>query len=98
MSTDWAIEEFNHEAEKYFGVKRENTLKEDFFQLFVPESLQSKKKQILKRMLNKLKDGRLKTEVIAANGNTGEVVFSARTLLNTANEATGIVLMGDWDQ
>ncbi len=98
LSTDWEIVEFNPEAEKFFGEKRENAIKQDFFQMFVPEPVQSKKRQMLRKMLNNLKNGRFKTEVIAAKGNTAEVDFSARVLLNNMNVPTGMVLIGECGQ
>jgi two-component system, chemotaxis family, CheB/CheR fusion protein len=93
MSTDWKIVEFNPEAEKFYGVKREIAIKQDFFQMLVPEPAQSKTRQILKKLLNNLQDGRLKTDVIAAKSKTIEVEFSVKILLNTLNVATGMVLM-----
>ena len=98
LSSDRKIVEFNSEAEKFFGVKRENALKQDFFEMFVPEPRQSKTRQVLDKMLNNLQDGRFKTEVIAAKDNTTEVVFSTKVLLNNINLAPGIVLMGKWDR
>jgi two-component system CheB/CheR fusion protein len=97
LSTDWKIVEFNPEAEKFFGIKHEKALSQDFFQLFVPEPMQNKTKQLLEKMVNNLKDGRLNTEVIAAKGTTKEAVFLANILINTTGVATGIVLVGDWN-
>ncbi len=98
LSPDWKVEEYNPEAEKFFGVKRENAINQDFLQMFVAEPRQSKTKQLLKNLVNNLQDGRLKTEVIAAKGKTKEVVFFAGILLNGINVATGMVLMGEWDR
>lgn len=97
LSTDWKVVEYSPEAEKFFGVKRENAIKQDFISVFVPESSENKTRQKLKKTLNNLQDSRLKTEVIAAKGNTTEVVFLAKILLNDMNVATGMVLMGEGD-
>jgi len=96
LSTEWKILEFNPEAEKFFGVKRENAIKKDFLQMFVPESTKGKTGKVLKKSLNNLQDGRLNTEVIAAKGNIADVLFSTKVLLNNMNVATGVVLMGEW--
>ncbi len=98
LSPDQKIVEFNFEAEKFFGEKRENTIKQDFVQMFVPEPRQRKTSQLLAKMVNNLKDGRLKTEVIAAKGTTSEVVFSAKVLVDTMNKLTGMVLIGEWNR
>ncbi len=96
LSTDWKIIEFNPEAVKFFGVKHENAINQDFFQMFVTEPTQSKTRQTLKKMINNLQGGRFKPEVIAAKGNTTEVIFTAKVLVNEMKEATGMVLLGEW--
>ncbi len=96
LSTDWKILEFNPEAEKFFGVKRENAIKKDFLQMFVPESTQGKTGKVLKKLLNNFQDGRLNIEVIAAKGNIADALFSTKVLFNNMNVATGVVLMGEW--
>ncbi len=96
LSTDWKIIEFNPEAVKFFGVKHENAINQDFFQMFVTEPTQSKTRQTLKKMINNLHGGRFKPEVIAAKGNTTEVIFTAKVLVNEMKEATGMVLLGEW--
>ena len=96
LSTDWKIMEFNPEAVKFFGVKHENAINQDFFQMFVTEPTQSKTRQTLKKMINNLQGGRFKPEVIAAKGNTTEVIFTAKVLVNEMKEATGMVLLGEW--
>ncbi len=96
LSTDWKIIEFNPEAVKFFGVKHENAINQDFFQMFVTEPTQSKTRQTLKKMINNLQGGRFKPEVIAAKGNTTEAIFTAKVLVNEMKEATGMVLLGEW--
>jgi len=93
LSADGKIVEFSAEAEKFLGIKHENTTNHDFIETFIPESLQNKTRGLLKKLITNAQDGRLHTEVIAAKGVTMEVAFSARALLNNLGLATGLVLI-----
>jgi two-component system, chemotaxis family, CheB/CheR fusion protein len=95
LSSHWKVLEFNPEAEKYFGLKRESVINQDYFQIFVPEPKQKQDKQVMQKMLKNLQDGKLKTEVIAAKGNVQNAVWSVKILFNNLNLATGLLLTGE---
>ena len=42
LSTDLKILEFNPEAEKFFGKKREDAINQNFIQMFIPETVAEK--------------------------------------------------------
>ncbi|TVQ93270.1 MAG: PAS domain S-box protein [Bacteroidetes bacterium] len=97
LSLQWEVVEFNNAAETYFGVKRENALNQNFFQMFIAEPMQKKTEQVLQELLNNTQDGRFETKVIAAKGNMQNVEWSAKILFNSSNIVTGMVLRGEFD-
>ena len=92
LSTDRKIREFNPEAEKFFGIKRENALNRNYIQMFVPEPLRKKTEKDLNKLLTRLQGGKFKMQVIAAGDNTAEDEWSANILQDNLNMATGIIL------
>lgn len=97
LSLLWKVVEFNTAAETYFGVKRENALNQNFFQMFIAEPMQKKTEQVLQKLLNNLQDGRFKTKVLSAKGNIQNVVWSAKILFNSSSIVTGMILRGEFD-
>jgi two-component system, chemotaxis family, CheB/CheR fusion protein len=95
LSLQWNVVEFNTEAETFFGVKRDEAINQNYFQMFVAESMKKKTEKLLNKLLTNLRDGRFKTEVIAAKGNVQNVVWSAKILFNNLNQATGMILRGE---
>ena len=51
LSADWKILEFNPEAEIFFNKKSEETVNQNYIQMFVPESLRKKAEKDLNRLL-----------------------------------------------
>ena len=92
LSTDRKILEFNPEAEKFFGIKRENALNRNYIQMFVPEPVRKKTEKDLDKMLTRLQGGKFKMQVIADGDNKTEDEWSANILQNDLNIATGIIL------
>ena len=92
LSTDRKILEFNPEAEKFFGIKRENALNRNYIQMFVPEPLRKKTEKDLDKLLARLQDGKFKMQVIAAGEYTKLDEWSANVLQDNFNMATGIIL------
>jgi two-component system CheB/CheR fusion protein len=92
LSTDLKILEFNPEAEKFFGKKREDAVNRNYIQMFVPEPARKKCEKDLNKLLNGLPGGKFKMIVIANGGNMSEVEWSASVLRNNLNLTTGIIL------
>jgi two-component system CheB/CheR fusion protein len=92
LSTDGKILEFNPEAEKFFGKKREDAVNQNFIQMFIPEPVRKKTENDMKKLLKKELDGKFKMQVIAAGGNTSVVKCSVNVLLNNLKIATGMIL------
>jgi PAS domain S-box-containing protein len=92
LSTKCEIEEFNPEAEKFFGKKGKETLTQSFIRMFIPEEAQNKVSNSLKKLLNGVQDGRLKMQVLAAGGKRSADLWSVYLLHNKINTKEEIVL------
>lgn len=98
LSLLWKVVEFNTAAETFFGVKRENALNQNFFQMFIAEPMQKKTEQVLQKLLNNMQDGRVKSKVITAKGIMQNVEWSAKILFNSSNIVTGMILRRESDR
>ncbi|MGA2407207.1 MAG: chemotaxis protein CheB [Bacteroidales bacterium] len=93
LSTDWKIEEFNSEAEKFFGKKRGDALNQDYFQMFIPEPVRKQTEKNMKKMLNGGSDSKFKTKVIAAGDKTQVVELSVNVLVNDQKRTAGMIII-----
>jgi len=93
LSTDLKILEYNSEAEKFFGKKREDTVNQYFINMFIPEPARKKTEKYMNEMLNRLTDGKFKMQVIAAGGNVQVVECSANVLVNDLKMAAGMIII-----
>ncbi|HEX7412254.1 MAG TPA: chemotaxis protein CheB, partial [Bacteroidales bacterium] len=92
LSTDWKILEFNFEAEKYFGKKREHAVNNNFVQMFIPEPVRKKTEKDMIKLLNKGLDATLKMKVLAAGGKIPVVEWYVNILLNNLKMKTGRII------
>lgn len=94
LSSDWKIEEYNPEAEKFFGKKREEAIDKNFIKMFIPEKVQKKTQEDMKKLLDDAKDSKYKTEVIAGEGKIIETEWSVNVLLNNSKKPAGLMMTG----
>ena len=94
LSTDWKILEFNTEAEKFFGKKYDNTVNQNFIQLFVAEPDRKKTEKDLNKFLSEGLDGKFKMKLIAAGGSLSVVEWSVNLLLNSQKRPVGMIVTG----
>ena len=92
LSTDGKIQEFNPEAEKFFGKHRKDTLDQKFFQMLVPEKMQKNVEKEMKTLVEKMVDGKIKMKMYAAEGKLSDVEWSVNVLLNNLKLPIGILL------
>jgi two-component system CheB/CheR fusion protein len=92
LSTDWKIQEFNPEAEKFFGIKSADAVNKNYIQLLIPEPIQKKVEKALKKRLKELLDGKLKMQVMAAGGNMPIVEWSVNVLINNLKMPVGMII------
>jgi PAS domain S-box-containing protein len=84
--------EFNPEAEKFFGIKREDAVNRNYIQMFIPEPERKKTEKDLEKLLTKSPVSKFKMHVLSAGGNILEVDWSASILQDNLNKPTGIIL------
>jgi two-component system CheB/CheR fusion protein len=92
LSTEGKILEFNPEAEKFFGKKREDAINQNYVQMFIPEPVRNKTEKDMNKLLNEVTDGKFKMQVIAAGGNMPVVEWSASVTSNNLEMAAGMIL------
>ena len=92
LSTDWKILEFNPEAENFFNKKSEETVNQNYIQMFVPESLRKKTEKDLNTLLTEGLDGKYKTQVITAGNTISVVEWSVDLLFNSLKLPSGMII------
>jgi two-component system CheB/CheR fusion protein len=92
LSDDMKVLEFNHEAELFFGKKREDSINKNFIQMFVPEGSQISTEKNIKMLLGKGLNDKLKMKVTAANGKISVVECFLTVSLDDLNMAEGMIL------
>jgi len=73
LSSDWKILEFNLSAERFFGKKREDITGKNFYEFFIPETLQIKTEQEITKLLKLTGINNIKMKVIEAGGKESDV-------------------------
>jgi len=92
LSADWKILEFNSIAEKYFGKKREDAVNQNYFELFIPETMQKKTQKELTKLLEQAKNDKIKMQVISADGNEKDIEWSVNVLFNNLQIPSGMII------
>jgi two-component system CheB/CheR fusion protein len=92
LSPDGIIQEFNNEAEKYFGKKYNDAMNQDFIKMFIPETVRKKTEKDMNKLLDEMIDGKIKTKLIVAGGKMPVVEWSVNILLNSLKMPAGILL------
>jgi two-component system, chemotaxis family, CheB/CheR fusion protein len=93
LSTDFKILEFSAEAERFFGRKFADVKNQNYFHLFVPDSIQIKNEKYLNILLKDAIQGKVKMQVKASEGKTPIVEWSVNLLFNNLNIPNGIILI-----
>jgi len=92
LSSDWKILEFNTEAERFFDRKRKDMINQNYFEMLIPEVRQKQVEKDLVKLLNEMKEVKIKMEVVAAGGKTSVVEWSANLLLNNLKIPSGMII------
>ena len=92
LSSNLDIITINAAAEQFFGKKTEQVIDKNFIHLFVSKPRQRKVNNELIKGMNSLQDGIFKIEVIADNGDSITLDWSARILHADEKMPTGILL------
>ena len=94
LTADGHIMEFNPEAERLLGRKREEVLGQNYFALFLPKSDREQAAAAMKKMMAATPARNITTRVEAANGALLSIQWSAGQMLDAGGKITGIVAMG----
>jgi two-component system CheB/CheR fusion protein len=94
MSPDGKILEFNPEAEKLFGKKRDDVMGKNYFDLFVPEPSRKKVQADIQKILAGSLPGWLETQVQTSNGNLSSIRYLVNKLVNAQGKGTDIIIIG----
>jgi two-component system CheB/CheR fusion protein len=92
LSSDWKILEFNSEAEQFFDRKRNEVIGQNYFDLLIPEVQRKQTKNEMMKLLNQMKEVKIKMEVIAAGGKMLPVEWSANLLYNNLKLPSGMII------
>ncbi len=94
LSPDHRVLEFNPEAERIFGWKREEVLGKDFLDLFVLETVRNVVATNLERALAGEPTGGFVTPVKARDGSERTLVWSMDRMVDAEGQPEGIVAIG----
>jgi len=94
MTADGHILEFNPEAERLLGRKREEVLGQNYFELFLPKPDRKHAAAAMKEMLAASPARNVTSRVEAASGALLSIQWSAGQMLDADGKATGIVAIG----
>ena len=93
LSTDFLIQEFNPEAEKLFGKKHKEVIKQHFIQLFVPEAAQKKTEKELNKLIKDGVSSKYNMPIRTAGGTVSTVEWSVNVLFNKQEMPSGIIII-----
>jgi two-component system CheB/CheR fusion protein len=86
LTDDWKILHMSPDAEEFFGISSKDSLKRNFINLFIPETLRRKTEKNIKMHLVKAFHDKLKLKVTASNGQTRVVECFVTSYLGSMNK------------
>ena len=95
LSSIGKIIEFNPEAEKVFGRKRNEVIDENYFDLFIPAPLRAKVKSEMNQILSNKLPNQFENQVKSATGSQLNIEWTARKLFDEKGILTGIIAIGE---
>jgi two-component system, chemotaxis family, CheB/CheR fusion protein len=94
LSSDGIVLEFNPEAEKLFGRKKEDVIGRDYVDLFIVETSRKTVSEDLKKLLGGNLPDRYVNHVKATNGDELQIEWMAHKLLDENGMLIGIINIG----
>lgn len=95
LNQEYRILEWNEEAEKIFGWKRESVLGEDYFLLFVPPSEREDLRSYLDETIKYGKIQRnLESKIIVADGEERFLLWNINRFVDKTGEGIGVIACG----
>lgn len=93
VNSEWNILEFNPEAEKFFGKKHKEVIKQNYLQLFIPEHSRKKTETEMNALFKSGLDAIYKMEVQAKEGKACFMDCSINILLNSLKVGTQMIII-----
>jgi two-component system CheB/CheR fusion protein len=94
LSSDWKIIEYNPEAEKLFGHKRDDVIGKNYIDLFIPPVMRKKVLADMKELMTGVLPNRYKNMVKAFNGDVLTIEWSAHKLIDDNGNPIGTINIG----
>ncbi|HIK37419.1 MAG TPA: PAS domain S-box protein [Geminocystis sp. M7585_C2015_104] len=95
LNQEYRIVEWNEEAERIFGWKRDCVMGEDYFSLLIPSSNQNSLKQIFAAAISTGKIQRnVETKVLLADGGERTIVWNINPFTDGNGANTGLIACG----
>jgi two-component system CheB/CheR fusion protein len=95
LSSNGGIIEFNPEAEKVFGRKRNEVIGRNYFDLFIPEQQREKVAADMKHILTEGLPNRFENLVKSSTGDQLNIEWTAHQLFDEKGVLTGIIAIGE---
>lgn len=94
LSPNHQILEFNTEAERIYGAKREDVLHKDYFELFLPEDIRDTVAADMEKVLKGEPTRGFENVIRAHDGRERLLSWNVNPLLDSANQPMGIITVG----
>lgn len=94
LSPEHEIIEWNQEAERIYGYKREDVIGKNYIELFVPEELKTAVAANIRKVLTRETTRSFENPVVSRGGKECPVLWNVTRLLDAENRPTGIVAVG----
>ncbi len=94
LSQDYKIQEFNPEAERVYGFKREEVLGKDYLELFVPEDDRENFAGDIKKVLSGEPSLGYENTIITNGGRERNYLWSINRIPETKDYPAGVIAMG----
>ena len=95
LTVEGIIIEFNPEAEKVFGRKRQDVINKNYVDLFIPEPSQKKVRSDLKQILSGTMPNHFENQVKAVDGEQLNIEWTAHKLFNEKGDLTSVITIGE---
>ncbi len=94
LSPDHSILEFNPEAERVYGSRREEVLGKDYFELFLPRDLWKKVEDDLRMVMSGKETRGFENSIRAADGSKRVMIWNVSRLADPQGRVIGVVTIG----
>lgn len=94
LSPEHRVKEFNPEAERFYGLKREDVLGKDYLELFIPEEARDAVAADIKKVLAGNPTKGFENRVVAHDGTEHVFIWDVNRLLDAEGNSIGIVAVG----